>query len=99
MWSVLFDCAYRKNGHTGCGDSFFDFRPGELLVTGFHQDFAPKLKSAFASSFAATVTSTSFVPSFSCQTWSVYFPAGRPLILNLPSFPVTAKNGCPTTPM
>src|SRR6185369_14197596 len=58
-----------------------------------------KSKSSVLLSFAPTVTSTSCGPYFSCQASMVYLPGGSPLMVNVPSSPVTAKNGLPTTPI
>ena|SRR3990170_6550424 len=61
--------------------------------------FIESVKSAVFDSCAPTVTFWIAVPSFSCQASMVYSPGGKPLIAKEPSFPVTAKNGCFTTPM
>src|SRR5574341_1716778 len=64
--------------------------PGQRAV-------ALKLKLAVALPVAGTVTVMVLVPSFSCQASISYFPGGRPLMLKLPSAPLTAKNGCEKT--
>src|SRR5687768_11386496 len=47
-----------------------------------------------------TVIFSSFSPNFSCQATSVYSPSGSlPLIVYLPSSPLTPWNGCSNTPM
>src|SRR5262249_44507868 len=53
------------------------------------------------STVAPSLTSigTSVCPHSSCQIPSVYFPAGTFLISYSPPLPLTAKNGCDTTPM
>ena len=61
----------------------------------------PNVKSAVAGVFAVTVTSIVFsVPLAppSCHATTVYLPGGTPLIVKLPSSPLTAKNGCFVTP-
>ena len=57
---------------------------------------APALPSANVNSTAgglpaSTVTSSSFLPSVSCHAVNLYWPGGRPVMLKLPSSPVTAK--------
>ena len=47
---------------------------------------------------SATLTFADCSPNFSCQATISYSPAGRPLIVNLPSSPVVAKNGWLNTP-
>src|SRR2546421_6296340 len=59
---------------------------------------AAKLKSAVLVSLPATVTLAVCVPYFSCHASIVYVPGGRPLIANLPSPPLTPKNGWGSTP-
>src|SRR5262245_20093265 len=58
-----------------------------------------KLAVTFAGAAASTVTDCDCVPSCSCHNSRVYVPGGRPLISNVPSSLVTAKNGCATTLM
>ena len=63
----------------------------------------PNEKSALPLPFAGTVTSMVFsVPTgagASCQATTVYLPAGRPLIVKVPSSALTAKNGVFMTPI
>src|SRR5207249_752961 len=58
---------------------------------------AAKLKSAVLVSLPATVTEAVCAPYFSCHASIVYVPGGRPLIVKLPSPPLTPKNGCGNT--
>src|SRR5262245_40419892 len=48
-------------------------------------------------SLAATVTVAVCVPSRSCQAVISYVPGSRPEMVNLPSVPVTLKNGLVNT--
>src|SRR5204863_150345 len=48
-------------------------------------------------SLPATVTEAVCAPYFSCHASIVYVPGGRPLIVKLPSPPLTPKNGCGNT--
>lgn len=57
-----------------------------------------KVKLAVVVSPARTVIFCSWVPNVAVQACSVYSPDGRPLIVNAPSSPVTAKNGLLETP-
>src|SRR6185369_14187460 len=56
------------------------------------------VKGTSFDSLAPIVTVAVLVPSFSCQASIVYVPGGSPFSSNVPSAPVTAKNGCATTP-
>src|SRR3989442_7336174 len=58
---------------------------------------AAKLKSAVLVSLRATVTLAACGPYFPCHASIVYVPGGRPLIVKLPSAPLTPKNGCGNT--
>src|SRR4051812_27114812 len=55
-------------------------------------------KLAFPAPLSGTVTSIVCSPNFSCHATTVYLPGGTPPIVNEPSGPLTAKNGCLSTP-
>src|ERR1035438_727096 len=81
------------------------FQAARRLKAGGGQDWPPSyshllyVKSMVLLSFAPTVICWSIVPYVSCQACSVLVPAGKLFIVNVPSSPVTAKNGWWTTPI
>src|SRR5271155_5041701 len=64
-------------------------RPPETLARPAQYGVAVKTKFAVAAP-APTVTSCVFVPYCSCHAVTVYLQAGNPVMVKLPSSPVTA---------
>src|SRR5262249_44759322 len=63
-----------------------------------HDDQLLKENATVCVLLASRVTVCVWAPSVSCTASIVYVPGGRPFSSNEPSLPVTAKNGCSTTP-